>query len=321
MQSNHDNALVSIIMPLFNAESYVVDALTSVLSVRQIPLEVIVVNDGSTDRSLQKLHSIKDDRIQIVNNAGKGIADALNTGLAKARGSIIVRCDADDIYPIDRVERQVNWLNRHPEFGAVCGSYAAINPKGQRIITFECGTNSEDITAELQAGTTRTHLCTFAIRADVLRAVGGFRPYFITGEDIDMQLRLGDKTKVWYLPGVHYYYRVHKKSITHTKSSTEREFFDQVAREFQQQRQTVGIDALDQGCPPPIPPEHKKPPMSAAEHIQGFLLGEAWRNHRNGQPLKAIANGMRSALTLPNNLSVWRSVFSLAAKSVLADSR
>lgn len=321
VQSNHSNTLVSIIMPLFNAETFVGSALASLLEERQIPLEVVVVNDGSTDDSLLKLHEITDDRIRVVNNTGKGIADALNTGLAKAKGSIIVRCDADDLYPIDRIRRQVNWLTQHPEYGAVCGNYAAINPKGNRIIDFDCGNQPEDITAELQSGTTRTHLCTFAIRAEVLQAVGGFRSYFITGEDIDMQLRLGDKTKVWYLPGIHYYYRVHSQSITHTKSSTEREFFDQVAREFQKQRQTAGIDRLDQGCPPPIPPEHKKPAMTAAEHIQGFLLGEAWRNHRNGQRFKALANGVRSALALPSNVSVWRSVFSLAAKTVTIGSR
>jgi glycosyltransferase involved in cell wall biosynthesis len=316
VQHQVESALVSVIIPMYNAERYIVDTLTSILQDCSTTLEVIVVNDSSTDGSLRRVHKIHDDRLRIINSQGRGIAAALNTGIAAARGEIITRCDADDLYPAKRLMQQVSWLLKHPEFGAVCGGYAAIDAKGGPVIELESGGESTEITAELRQGVTRTHFCTFAVRTELLRALGGFRSYFLTGEDIDLQLRLGDACRVWYLPGVHYRYRLHRGSVTHTKSSTEREFFDAIAREFQKQRLLTGQDDLDRGTPPALPGGKCKPPLTAAQHIQGFLLGEAWREYRNGQQLQALMKGMRSALTLPSNLSVWRSLLSLAAKSI-----
>jgi cellulose synthase/poly-beta-1,6-N-acetylglucosamine synthase-like glycosyltransferase len=319
--ANPQPILVSVILPLYNAQPYVLDAVRSVLQETRISLELIVVDDGSTDRSLKVLQQIRDDRLVVLRNQGKGIADAMNTGLAAARGKLIARCDADDCYPEGRLFRQVNWLMQHPEAGAVCGGYGVIDPRGQSVTAFEWSEKIEDITGELQTGYTRTHLCTFVMRTEIVRSIGGFRPYFVTAEDVDLQLRLADAARVWYLPGVCYHYRLHETSITHTKSSTEREFFDHIAREFQQQRQQQGSDALERGCPPALPQKHDKPPLTAKQHLQVFLLGEAWRNYQIGQPLKALAAGMRSALALPSNLSVWRSVLLLMIKSASAGSQ
>lgn len=309
-----NSPLVSLIMPLYNAERYVYTALQSVLS-HNLAMEVIVVDDGSTDRSLHEVQRIHDPRIRVLRNREKGIAAALNTGLTAAQGEIVVRCDADDRYPADRLPQQVAWLSQHPEFAAVCGNYLAIDPKGKLVIQFDCGAVEEEITQELQAGITRTHFCTFAIRTHALQALGGFRDYFASAEDIDLQLRLGDRFRVGYLPQVCYHYRLHSASITHTKSSSEREFFDTTAREFQQQRHLSGKDNLQRGCPPPVPSPGKSP-FTAAEHIQAFLLSRAWQEFRKGQRRQAFVTGMQAALSYPQNLSVWRSLLALWVKSL-----
>ncbi|NJO77883.1 MAG: glycosyltransferase family 2 protein [Cyanobacteria bacterium RM1_2_2] len=307
---------VSVIVPVYNAERYIFDALSSILKEQDADLDVIVVNDGSTDGSLNEVRKLTDARIRLVDNLGKGIADALNTGLAAARGQFVVRCDADDLYPAYRIAQQVRWLSQNPEFDAVCGGYAAIDPRGSELVCFDDSPFPEEITAELCAGFARTHLCTYAIRTEVLRSLGGFRPYFATGEDIDLQLRLGEVCRVWYQPGVYYYYRLHRASITHTKSSSEREFFDAVAREFQVQRQTAGLDALQRGNPPLPPKSSTSRPMSAAQHIQKFLLWRAWYEHQAGQKWQALSTGMRSVMTMPSNLATWKSVLALAFKPV-----
>lgn len=318
MVQTNQTLSVSVIVPVYNTERYIVDALSSILSKQDADLEVIVVNDGSTDGSLNEVQKIADPRVRVVDNLGKGIADALNTGLAAAHGEVIVRCDADDLYPARRISQQVEWLSQNPEFGAVCGGYAAIDPRGTQLVSFDDTPIPEEITAELCAGFARTHLCTYAIRAEVLQALGGFRSYFATGEDIDLQLRLGEVCRVWYQPGVYYYYRLHRTSITHTKSSSEREFFDAVAREFQLQRQTSGQDALQRGKPPVPPMASNSRPLSAAQHIQKFLLWRAWYEHRAGQKWQAVTTGMRSVMTMPSNLSTWKSVLALAMKPVEA---
>lgn len=313
----HSTQLViaSVIVPLYNAEKFVADALLSILSEQDIPLEVIVVNDGCTDASLEKVAQLDDPRIRVIDSSGKGIAAAMNTGLEAAYGEIVMRCDADDLYPHQRLREQVCWLQNHPEFGAICGNYSAIDSKGLLVIQFNCGANAEEITDELRNGITRTHFCTFAIRTEVFRNLGGFRDYFWTGEDIDLQLRLGDCHRVWYDPSIHYQYRLHAESITHTISSVEREFFDDIARVYQKQRRLEGKDDIQRGCPA-IPPRSKSgQPYTAAEHIQNLLIGTACKQHENGDKLDAILTGFRSAMIQPGNLAVWRCLLALALKS------
>jgi len=305
--------LVSVIVPLYNADKFVLAALTSILQEKTIPLEVIVVNDGSTDRSVKKIRQIRDRRLRIIHNPGKGIASALNAGFSVAQGEFVVRCDADDLYPAHRIAQQVHWLKQHPEFGAVCGGYAAIDCVGLPVIQFNQNTTAEEITQELRAGVTRTHFCTFAVRRDIVNDVGGCRPYFITAEDIDLQLRIGDRCKVWYEPGVHYFYRLHNSSITHRISSVEREFFDAIARTFQHQRYSSGKDDIQRGCPP-SPPSGNRSALSAAHHIQNLLLGQAWQEHDHGDRIHSLMSGLRSVMVAPENLTAWRSLLALVIR-------
>lgn len=307
-------SLVSVIVPMYNAEAFISGTLLSILQDRHIPLEVVVVNDGSTDTSLERLRAIDDERVRVINGSCKGgPAAAMNVGLAIARGEIIMRCDADDLYPPQRMARQVEWLAGHPEFGAVCGSFSTIDSRG-RLISKLCGEDAEEITEELRNGITRTHFCTFAVRVEVLRASGGSRQYFHTAEDIDLQLRMGELCRVWYLPDIEYYYRLHDASLTHTQSNVDREFFESLAREFQHQRRTQGSDDLQRGCPPTPPQGSDKSAMKTAEHTQALLMGSAWQEHRAGHKLGALAIGMRSVIAQPSNMAAWRSLLALTIK-------
>lgn len=317
MHQSNPSVLVSVIVPLYNAEKFVLAALKSILQEQRIPLEVIVINDRSTDNSLKQISSfLNDDRLRIIDNPGKGIADALNAGLAIARGEFITRCDADDLYPPGRLVQQVDWLKQHPEYGAICGGYSAINSRGATVIQFECGDRAEEITQEMRNGKTRTHLSTFTVQAETLRALGGFRPYFSTAEDIDLQLRLAEVCQVWYEPGVYYYYRLHNTSITHCVSSGQREFFHSIAYQFQQQRLTEGQDDLQRGYAPLVPNNcQTTQPFTARQHVQSLLVGRAWQEHKQGERFQAVLTGIQAVLTEPNNWSVWRSLIALVVKS------
>lgn len=307
-------SLISVIVPMYNMEPYISAALASILQERDIPLEVVVVNDGSTDASLERVCAIDDKRLRVINGPGKGVAAALNMGLTAAQGEIIMRCDADDIYPPKRLARQVDWLVKHPEFGAVCGNYSIIDVKGRQLTNFKCGEKPEEITEELCNGITRTHMCTFALRSEVLQALGGVRQYFHTAEDIDLQLRIGELCRVWYLPDIEYYYRLHDTSLTHKQSAVEREFFESVARKFQRQRLTQGSDDLQRGCPPPTLPQGSTKVMTSAEQIQGLLMATAWEEHQAGYKQRALAIGIRSVIAQPSNIGAWRSLLALAVK-------
>ena len=307
--------LVSVIVPVRNAERYVSEALASILDEKKTPIEVIVVNDKSSDRSLERVSEFRDARIRVIEGPGRGYSASMNAGLAAARGSIIMECDADDLYPKHRIKQQVRWLDSHPEHDAVCGSFSTIDHKGDLIAHLECGADPADITHELIDGKVRTHLCTYAIRSPLIVKVGSFRGYFESGGDIDFQLRLGEVGRIAYVPENCYFYRLHGSSITHTQPTAIREFFGQKAYEFQLQRRRDGLDDLQRGCPPPKPDADVSRVHTANEHVQEMLLGRAWREHRARRKAQSLRTGLRALMTNPMKISVWRSVLALALKS------
>jgi glycosyltransferase involved in cell wall biosynthesis len=305
---------VSIVIPMRNAQDYISEALTAILCESQTPLEVIVVNDGSTDASLDRVAAFRDSRIRVFEGPHRGISACLNAGLAKARGSIVMRCDADDVFPQSRIQEQVSWLDSHPEFDAVCGSFSTIDEKGGQIVDMFCGSHPIEITSELIEGSTRTHLGTYAIRLSLVKKVGGFREYFETAEDIDFQFRLGGHGRIAFVPKLWYLYRIHPSSITHTQATATRASFETIAREFQHQRRISGVDDLERGvaiAPAELP---ISPPLTADQHIQGMLFGSAWEEHKNGNRLDALTFGARALKANPTAMNAWKSMAALVFK-------
>src|SRR4051812_3321619 len=109
-----------------NAESYIAQTLESILRQDWVSLDIVVVDDRSTDASLKAVSRISDERIRVFEGPGRGAAAAMNVGLAHAHGTIVMHCDADDLYPAQRIQRQVAWLRDHPGYAAVCGSFSTI---------------------------------------------------------------------------------------------------------------------------------------------------------------------------------------------------
>jgi glycosyltransferase involved in cell wall biosynthesis len=317
--------LVSVIITVRNAEAFISETLASILQERTIPIEIVLVDNGCTDATIAKAQALNDNRIQVVQGPRKGISHALNVGYKAARGEIIMRCDGDDLFPPTRITRQVEWLNAHPEFGAVCGGFSTIDVKSALLADLGRDTDVQEITEELRNGKTRTHIGTFAMRAEAVKASGYSREYFDCFEDIDFQLRLGEACRVGYIAETEYFYRLHSTSVTHSQSNTLREFYDATALEFQQQRRTRGEDDLQRGCPPAIPQKGDKAGMNASEHVQEMLLQSAWTEHQAGHKQRALSFGFRSVMTQPMKLSGWRSLFALlvkpAGRSLKASSR
>jgi glycosyltransferase involved in cell wall biosynthesis len=304
--------LVSVLMPMHNAEPFVRAAVESVLSQKDVDLELIIIDDHSKDRSGDVARSIQDPRIRVLEGPGKGISAALNMAINAASGDIITRCDADDLFTEGRLAFQVRWLEEHPEFGAICGVFSSMTPNGKHMNDLG-GDTAGDITDELRSGHVRTSLCTFAIRAPLLRETGGLRPYFVTAEDIDLVLRLGEITRVWFEPRSVYRYRLHGTSITHNQGKTLRRFYEATAKEFAAQRRAGYRDALDRQCPPD-PPAIVDAPGEFTGHIQNLLIGEAWKEHTAGNKWKALKIGWRAVWARPKRLRVWRSFIMLAVK-------
>jgi glycosyltransferase involved in cell wall biosynthesis len=308
--------LVSVVIPMRNAEPWIESTLRSVLSQEGIELEVVVVDDGSTDRSRAKVESIAfaDARVRCVAGPQRGISASFNAGLSSATGEFLARCDADDLYPPGRLVRQLAWLTSRSDFVAVSGGYATITPGGRLVDEFIARDGRDDVTDELLHGKGRSHVCAYLFRTATLREMGGCREWFETSEDADLQFRLAERGRIGYEPVVSYLYRLHDASVTHRVRSARREFFERCAREFALQRRERREDELMRGSPPTPPPHGQTDAQSTRSQVQRMLLGRAWREHANGRKWEAVKLGVRAAAMAPGNLSAWRSAAALVVK-------
>ena len=128
---------VSVLMPVYNAEAYLKQAIESILNQTYGDFEFLIVNDGSTDGSRAVIESFTDARIQLIDNKNNlGIAQSRNKGLDKARGEYIALMDSDDISLPQRLAKQVAFMDGHRECG-VCGSWMlTIGRREGHIITY-----------------------------------------------------------------------------------------------------------------------------------------------------------------------------------------
>ena len=308
-----DTPVVSVLMPVAKARDYLASAAESVLAQTLTRLELILIDDDGRAAELEAGFAPRDPRVRVVPCRGKGISDGLNTGIEVARGAFICRVDCDDLIPPERLAHQLRWLEEHPEFGAVCGAMSTMTSKGRFVADVNARHERGEITSELRTGVTRSSLCTFLLRTDAARATGGFRRYFVTAEDIDFQLRFGEKQRVWYEPGLTYWYRLHDSSITHGQANNARVFFEQTARQFQKQRMSQGADDLERGVAP-SPPADASRPRDSSMAVQNLLIGASWDKHRRGEKSAALRLGLQACAARPASAAAWKSLAALLVK-------
>jgi glycosyltransferase involved in cell wall biosynthesis len=119
---------VTVAIPFYNAEKYIYDAILSVLNQTNKDWKLILIDDGSTDNSLQIAQSFDDYRISVIHDGmNKGLVSRLNQSIELADGDYYVRMDADDIMHFERLEKQVLYLQKNPEIDIVGSSYYAID--------------------------------------------------------------------------------------------------------------------------------------------------------------------------------------------------
>ncbi len=205
--------LISVIMPVFNGERYLAEALDSVLAQTQRPLEVIVVDDGSTDGTAAALDAYGDRIVRLWQpNLGPGVAR--NTGLARASGAYLSFMDADDVLHPEKLERQLACLDAHPDVD-VCRAYAQnfwieeLQHERERLDDWAM--TSPQLGSLLQG--LLAHRRVFAM-------VGGFDVTLRVGSDTDWFIRADEfGVRIRPLPEVLVYRRVHRTNITRVRAN------------------------------------------------------------------------------------------------------
>lgn len=214
--------LVSVLMPIYNGERYLVDAIKSVLAQTWQYWELILINDGSTDDSAKIAQSFirQDSRIRYYEQSNQGLPAALNAGLRRATGTYIAALAQDDQWLPHLLETLANVLERNSEAVAVYGLARTMDASGQDLPqTFGRVVPSSQLYDCLIEGNF-IPACAMMIRRAGLEAVGGYDEtlYF---EDWDLWLRLAADYPILSVPEIVLRYRVHESNMTKRLSKME----------------------------------------------------------------------------------------------------
>ena len=215
---------VSVIIASYNGERYIAEAVGSILGQTWRDLELVVVDDGSTDGTRAILHGIaaRDDRLRVIEKDNEGLIATLNRGIADARGPYIARLDHDDVSRPERIERQVEFLKANPDYVAVGCLMQAMQADGTYVgaprIRYE---KLQHKPGEFPPRQQWLYGPTPMIRADALRKAGGYRTKFVASEDRDLCWRLGALGPMERLPEVLVDYRYHDSNMSRLKRRTQ----------------------------------------------------------------------------------------------------
>jgi glycosyltransferase involved in cell wall biosynthesis len=204
---------VSVLMPVYNGERYLREAVESIVAQTFTNFEFIIIDDGSTDTTGAILDSFDDPRIvRSKNEENIGLARSLNKGLTMARGEYIARMDADDISLPERLARQVAFLDAHPEVGVLGSVVQVIDGDGNKSDTLWLPTEHGVLRWSLCFGGPIAHP-TVMMRREVVERVGGYNPNMVTAQDYDLWRRLSGVTRLSNLQDVLLSLRKHEASM------------------------------------------------------------------------------------------------------------
>jgi glycosyltransferase involved in cell wall biosynthesis len=187
-------------MAVQNEGARVERSVSSILAQSHHHLELVVVDDGSTDDTWQRLRGFADPRVVALRQEARGLPAALNAGLRLCRGQFIARMDGDDRAHPERLATQLLALMQRPDVGYLGTGMRLFTPGGKLIGARRLPLTVEETTAALEAGSNPFFHPTLLFRRQVLESVGGYREGFRKAEDLDLHLRLRAHTAGCNLP-------------------------------------------------------------------------------------------------------------------------
>jgi glycosyltransferase involved in cell wall biosynthesis len=288
----HPTPAVSVLMPVYNAADFLASAVQSILDQTFKDFELIIINDGSTDRSCEILDDFarKDVRIKLISRPNTGYVVALNEALALARGEFIARMDADDLSLPTRFEKQVDYLQANLDCVLLGTNVAQMDVDGFVIgpmvdIAFGHKTIND---ALLRRGWPIVHPSVM-IRADAMRKVGGYRVDYCPNEDHDLFLKLGEVGRLENLNDLLVHYRKHDGSQSTQKMEQTVTLVSRIIIEACRRR---GIA---------VPNE--------ASHVDRKAPPKAWSAMKHHNLATARKYAWATLLSTPLNIDSWRLTF------------
>ncbi|MFF2018534.1 glycosyltransferase family 2 protein [Paenibacillus sp. NPDC058177] len=218
---------ITVLMSAYNTRPYIKNAVESILNQTCRDFEFLIIDDCSTDGTLEYLQSLEDPRIRLItHDSNKGLVYCLNEGLDLSTGEYIARMDSDDISAPHRFERQLRYMEDHPEVG-VLGTFITLFHNGELVSK---PTSHEDIRCWQLFYCCVGHPTVF-MRSSVLKEHDiHYNPSFTHAEDYEFWSRLSELTRIENLPEYLFSYRVHEGQISTQQHLAQRLTADRVRR-------------------------------------------------------------------------------------------
>lgn len=222
MDKNVNTPLVTVLMPVYNADLYLKEAVESILAQSYSHFELLIINDGSVDGSVNIIKSFTDERVHLVENeTNLGLIATLNKGFDLAKGKYIARMDADDVALPNRLKEQVVYLEKNEEVGVYGCGYVDLKheQEGKQTVFLS---DHDALKSVLFFNSCMGHP-TVMFRTELLRANElKYNPEFKHAEDYEFWVRTIELTKFSNSPKVLLQYRIHDKQVSTTEAAAQK---------------------------------------------------------------------------------------------------
>lgn len=208
------NPKITVLMPVYNGEKYLKEAIDSILNQTYKNFEFLIINDASTDSTKSIILSYEDPRIRLIYlETNIGLVRSLNMGLELARGDFIARMDSDDISMPERLEKQYNHIIKNPEIGLVASKWEIIDEKGKSIAIRNISYCYEELFYLLFFKNILGHSTIF-FNKELIKKLSGYNENFSTCEDHELWCRIIRTTKIEQMNDILVKWRKIPSSIT-----------------------------------------------------------------------------------------------------------
>lgn len=296
--------IISVILPVYNGERTIQETIVSVLRQTFSDFELIVINDGSQDSTLDIVKRIPDPRLKIVSYPNAGLAASRNRGIAQAVSKYIAFIDADDLWTVDKLEAQFQALQNHPKAALAYSWTDFIDESSRFIHTGSHLTVNGDAYAHLLLVNFVENGSNPLIRKSILTQMGGFDESLSAAEDWDLWLRLAAKYPFVCVPKAQILYRVSLTSMTANVTRQKRETIKVIERAFAQAPESLQY--------------LKQPSMANLYKYFTFKMLEGYPVRQNGlQASQFLAQALINEPTLLHKRVIWKVILKIMIITLL----
>lgn len=227
--------LVTVVIPTYNRSRYILEAVNSAISQAYARLEVLVIDDGSTDDTAEKLQSlVRQGILRYEYQPNRGRSSARNRGIDLASGEFVTFLDSDDLFEPGKIQVQAEFLTAHPEVGMVHGAYQKFNDAGADLgMRKPSWLSGQSYPAILTRWSTLPATPAVMVPRQILTDLGGFDESMHVGEDLDLWRRIARLYPLGYIDRILARIRVHDGNTSSVARDATRDFEYYLSRAFE----------------------------------------------------------------------------------------